>query len=133
MPEFHIDFEPVGRRGDCAGEQSLLESARQLNVDLVSVCGGIGNCERCKVQVIAGQVTKPTLEEEASLSKHELEQGHRLACQTFPLSDVKLHVPPESLTAPQRTQVEGLEVHVPPEPLVLGLDAHLSTPTLDSP
>ena len=72
MPVFHIDFEPVGRRCACAGYQSLLESARQLNVDLVSICGGIGNCERCKVQIIAGQVTKATLEEEASLSKSEL-------------------------------------------------------------
>ena len=133
MTLYNIDFEPVGRRGLCVGDQSLLESARQLNVDLVSICGGIGNCEHCKVQVIAGQVTKPTLEEEASLSKTELEQGVRLACQAYPLSDVKLHVPPESLTAPQRTQVEGLEVDVSPEPPVLGLDAHLSTPTLDSP
>jgi uncharacterized 2Fe-2S/4Fe-4S cluster protein (DUF4445 family) len=133
MPVFNIDFEPVGRRGACASEQSLLEIARELNVDLVSICGGIGNCERCKVQVIAGQVSKPTLEEQASLSKSELEKGYRLACQTFPLSDLKLHVPPESLTAPQRTQVEGLEVDVPPEPAVRGLDAHLSAPTLHSP
>ena len=130
---FNIDFEPVGRRGMCARDQSLLDSARQLNVDLISICGGIGSCERCKVQVVAGQVTKPTLEEEASLSKHELEQGYRLACQAYPLSDVKLHVPPESLTALQRTQVEGLEVNVVPEPPVRGLDVHLSVPTLDAP
>ena len=130
---FNIDFEPVGRRGACAGNQSLLESARQLNVDLVSICGGIGNCERCRVQVISGKVTKPTLEEEACLTKTELAQGIRLACQTFPLSDVKLNVPPESLTAPQRTQVEGLEVDVIPEPLVRGLDVHLTVPTLDAP
>lgn len=130
---FSVDFEPVGRRGACASDQSLLDCARQLSVDLVSICGGIGNCEHCKVQIISGQVTRPTLEEEASLNKSELEQGYRLACQTFPLSDVKLHVPPASLTALQRTQVEGLEVDVTPEPPVRGLDAHLSAPTLDSP
>jgi uncharacterized 2Fe-2S/4Fe-4S cluster protein (DUF4445 family) len=110
-----------------------LDSARQLRVDLVSICGGIGNCERCKVQVISGQVTKPTLEEEACLTKVELEQGFRLACQAYPLSDVKLHVPPESLTAPQRTQVEGLEVDIVPEPAARGIDAHLAVPTLDAP
>jgi len=130
---FHIDFEPIGRRGACTRDQSLLDCARQLRVDLVSVCGGIGNCERCKVQVIAGSVTRPTLEEEASLSQRELEQGYRLACQAFPLSDVKLHVPPESLTALQRTQVAGLDVDIPPEPPVRGMDVHLSTPTLESP
>jgi uncharacterized 2Fe-2S/4Fe-4S cluster protein (DUF4445 family) len=130
---FNIDFEPVGRRGQFSKEQSLLDCARQLSVDLVSICGGIGNCERCKVQVISGQVSQISLEEEASLSTKELEQGYRLACMTFPLSDVKLHVPPESLTALQRTQIEGLEVDVEPDPPVRGLDAHLTPPTLEAP
>ena len=130
---YTIDFEPVGRRGQFSGEQSLLECARQLSVDLVSLCGGIGSCEHCKVQVIAGQVSKITLEEEASLSKKELEQGYRMACMTYPLGDVKLHVPPESLTALQRTQVEGLDVDVEPDPFVRGFEAHLTPPTLESP
>ena len=130
---YTIDFEPVGRRGEFSGDQSLLDCARQLSVDLVSICGGIGNCDRCKVQVIAGKVSKPTLEEEAELSASELEQGYRLACQTYPESDVKLHVPPESLTAIQRTQVEGLDVDVEPDPFVRGLEAHLTQPTLESP
>ena len=130
---FTIDFEPVGRRGVCSGDQSLLESARQLNVDIVSICGGIGNCDRCKVQIIAGKVSKITLEEQAELSTSELEQGYRLACQAYPLSDVKLRVPPESLTALQRTQVEGLEVDVAPEPPISTFDVSLPQPTLDTP
>ncbi|MEW5829822.1 MAG: 2Fe-2S iron-sulfur cluster-binding protein, partial [Chloroflexota bacterium] len=130
---FTIDFEPVGRRGSCASDQSLLDCARQLSVDLVSICGGIGSCERCKVQVIAGQVSKLTLEEEGALTADELERGYRLACMAYPLGDVRLHVPPESLTAVQRTQVEGLEVDVEPDPPVRGLEAHLTPPTLDSP
>lgn len=120
---FNIDFEPIGRRGQCSADQSLLESARELNVDIVSICGGVGTCGHCKVQIIAGKVSKLTLEE----------QGYRLACQTFPLSDVKVHVPPESLTAPQRTQVEGLEVDVVPEPPVRALEIQLTAPTLASP
>ncbi len=130
---FIIDFEPVGRRGQFTGDHSLLDCARQLNVDLVSICGGIGSCERCKVQIISGQVSRPTLEEEAALTTSEVEQGYRLACMTYPLSDVKLHVPPESLTAPQRTQIEGLDVEVDPAPPVRGLDAHLTPPKLESP
>lgn len=42
MTLYHIDFEPVGRRGECSNEQSLVESSRQLSVDLVSICGGDG-------------------------------------------------------------------------------------------
>jgi uncharacterized 2Fe-2S/4Fe-4S cluster protein (DUF4445 family) len=130
---YTIDFEPVGLRGQFSGDQNLLECARQLSVDLVSICGGVGSCDRCKVQVIAGKVSQPTLEEEAELSPDELAQGYRMACQTYPESDVKLHVPPESLTAIQRTQVEGLDVDVEPDPPVCGLEAHLIPPTLESP
>jgi len=130
---FNIDFEPIGRRGECSGEQSLLESARSLNVDLVSVCGGVGSCGRCKVQIISGRVSKPGMEEAAELGERELREGYRLACFTFPLSDVKVRVPPESLTAIQRTQVEGLSVDVTPEPAVRGLDAALVVPSLQNP
>jgi uncharacterized 2Fe-2S/4Fe-4S cluster protein (DUF4445 family) len=130
---FTIDFEPIGRRGKCKRDQSLLESARQLDVDIVSICGGIGSCNRCKVQVIDGELSRLTLEEENELTADELAQGYRLACMTYPLSDVKVHVPPESLTAPQRTQVEGLEVDVAPEPPVRGMEVQLTAPMLDSP
>lgn len=130
---FTIDFEPIGRRGEFTAKQSLLECARQLSVDIVSICGGVGSCQRCKVQVINGQLSKLTVEEEAALTANELEQDYRLACMAYPLSDVKLHIPPESLTAPQRTQVEGLDVDVEPEPPIRTLEAQLTQPTLASP
>ena len=133
MTLYHVDFEPIGRRGTCSAEQSLLEAARQLSVDLVSICGGMGSCGRCKVQIVTGQVSPITPDEKNNLPPHELEQGYRLACQTFPRSDVKLHVPSQSLTAPQRTQVEGLEVAVQPDPPVLAFDIQLNPPTLHSP
>ena len=54
-----VEFEPVGRRGDCPEDQSLLECARLLGVDLVNLCGGSGSCGRCIVQVLGGHVTEP--------------------------------------------------------------------------
>ena len=113
-----VDFEPIGRRGICPADESLLEAAHHLGVDLVSLCGGKGTCGRCTVQVIAGEVSPPTDNERKALSRHELNDGYRLACQTYPRSDCRLRIPPESLTAPQRTQVDGLEVTVKPDPPV---------------
>jgi uncharacterized 2Fe-2S/4Fe-4S cluster protein (DUF4445 family) len=118
MTSRHVDFEPVGRRGQCQAEQSLLECARELGVDLASICGGKGSCGRCKVQIVAGQISEPTGDEKQALTPLELEQGYRLACQVYLASDVKVHIPPESLTAPQRTQVEGMAVSVQPDPPV---------------
>ncbi len=130
---YTIDFEPVGRRGKCPADLSILECARQLNVDLVSLCGGIGTCGRCKVQIIAGEISQLTAEESSALTEDEKEQNFRLACLTYPQSDLKINVPSESLTAPQRTQVEGLELDVEPEPPVRGLDVHLSPPSIKIP
>ena len=130
MTLYKIDFEPVGRRGQCLAGQSLLDCMRQLGMGLVSLCGGKGSCGHCKVQVVAGRISKPTPNERKALSSQELEDGYRLACQTYTLSDCKLRVLPESLTAPQRTQVEGLEVTIRPEPSVCAYKVQLSPPSL---
>ena len=126
-----VDFEPVGRRGECPAGQSLLEAAHQLGVELVSLCGGKGTCHRCKVQVLAGRVSQPTENEKGTLSPQELKNGYRLACETYPLGDCRLGVPPESLTAPQRTQVEGLEVAISPEPPVRAYHFELPPPSIE--
>ena len=130
---FVVDFEPVGRRGNCPENQSLLECARNLNVDIVSICGGMNSCHRCKVQVISGEVSAVTPQEKSALSDRELKQNCRLACLTYPKGNVKIHVPPESLSAPQRTQVEGLELDVEPEPPVCGMYVELRSPSLSDP
>jgi len=130
---YTIDFQPVGRRGKCPSDLSLLECARRLNVDLVSLCGGVGNCGRCKIQVIAGDVSESTADEVSALTEKEREQGFRLACLCYPQSNLRVNVPSESLTAPQRTQVEGLHLEVEPEPPVKGLDAQLNPPSLEAP
>jgi uncharacterized 2Fe-2S/4Fe-4S cluster protein (DUF4445 family) len=126
----HIDFEPIGRRGDCPTEQSLLDCAHQLGVDLASICGGAGTCYACKVQVMKGTVSPPTTTEKDVFSADELKQGYRLACQTYAKSDVKVHVPPESMTAQQRTQVEGMEAAVAPDPPVRAYAVKIPVPSL---
>ncbi len=86
---------------------------------LAAFSGGAGSCGSCRVQVVAGKVTPVTRREESELSESELAQGYRLACLAEPLSDCLVHVPAESLTAPQRTQLEGLEVPVGVDPAVV--------------
>jgi uncharacterized 2Fe-2S/4Fe-4S cluster protein (DUF4445 family) len=130
MSSYRIDFEPVGRRGECSADQSLLECAHQLGVELVSICGGQGRFHCCEIQVLSGTVSEATAIEQEDFSAQELEEGYRLACQTYPTSDLKVRVPPQSLEAPQRTQVEGQEVTVHPEPPVRAYQLQLSSPSL---
>ncbi|MFW6102076.1 MAG: ASKHA domain-containing protein [Chloroflexota bacterium] len=131
MADFTIDFEPVGRRGECQKNESLLACARQLGVGINSICGGKGTCDSCKVQVISGTVSKPTPNEHAAFTPQELKEGWRLACQTYPTNNCKIAVPTESMTTPQRVQVEGLELKVSPEPSVRVYQIKLSAPSLE--
>ena len=133
MTAFTIDFEPVGRRGKCQKNESLLACARQLGVGISSICGGKGTCHACKVQVLSGTVSKPTPKEHEAFTSQELKEGWRLACQTYPTSDCKIAVPAESMTTPQRVQVEGLEVKVSPEPSVRVYRVQLAAPSLEAP
>jgi len=125
-----IDFQPVGRRGESSGEGSLFDAARQMGVGLSGFCGGQGKCEACKVRILEGKMSDPTANEKKAFSAERLQEGWRLACQAYPAADCKVHVPAESMTAPQRTQVEGLEITVPPEPLVQAYRVKLQESTL---
>ncbi len=118
MVTHQVDFEPVGRRHACPKGTTLLEAARQAGVGIVSICGGRGTCGHCRVRVLDGLAPPPTGAEGKVFSPEELAAGYRLACQVEVLSDLRVHVPPSSLTTPQRIQVEGRELAVPLQPAV---------------
>ncbi len=108
-----VNMQPVGRRAEISPGMTLLEAAQSAGVELASVCGGVGVCDSCQVRLMDGSLTPITLEEESLFNERELAQGYRLACQASPTSDVKIDIPPESLTTPQRLQVEGQSARVP--------------------
>jgi uncharacterized 2Fe-2S/4Fe-4S cluster protein (DUF4445 family) len=133
MADFTIDFEPVGLRGKCRKEESLLVCAHQHGVGINSICGGEGICHSCKVQVLSGSVSKPTPNEHEAFTSQELKEGWRLACQTCPTGDCKISVPTESMTTQQRVQVEGVEIAILPEPSVRAYQLQLAAPSLKTP
>jgi len=125
MPEsFRIDFEPLGRRGEARPGQTLLNAAQAAGVGLASVCGGAGTCEECRLRLVSGRLTPATLVEQISLTEEDLAAGFRLACQAEPLSDVKLDIPPESLSTAQRLQIEGQETYTAVNPAVFARGAY---------
>jgi uncharacterized 2Fe-2S/4Fe-4S cluster protein (DUF4445 family) len=130
MPEFNVDFEPVGRRIAVPAGKALLAAAQEAGIALISICGGEGLCQECRVRLMSGSLTPPTLIEEGALTQKELADGFRLACQSSPLSSVKIEIPPESLTANQRLQVEGQESDVELAPAVEPIEIELPPPGL---
>ena len=120
-----VDFEPLGRRARVAQGANLLESARQAGVGLKAICGGSGSCGTCRVRIVAGEVSPPTEAEREMVG-----EGFRLACRTRVLSDVRVDVPLDSVTAPQRAQVEGQERQVELDPAMRSFDLALDAPGL---
>ncbi len=108
MSDALVIFTPSGKRGRFALGTPLLTAARQLGVDLDSVCGGRGICGRCQVAPQAGQFAKHgvsvaadalspgTAVEARYADKRGLAPGRRLGCQACVQGDVVVDVPPES-------------------------------------
>jgi uncharacterized 2Fe-2S/4Fe-4S cluster protein (DUF4445 family) len=126
-----INFQPIGRRVPCRSNDSLLSAAQASGIDIASICGGVGICNSCKIRLIYGVLNPVTIEEQDIFTEQEIEAGFRLACQCFPQSDLTIEIPPESLTAPQRLQLEGLGHNVRIEPSVVAVDLSIPEPTID--
>ncbi len=125
-----VDLEPVGCRIGIQPGETLLDAARRAGVELVAVCGGAGSCGKCRVRLVAGQLSAPTPAEMRVLGAAGLDSGYRLACQARPLTDVKVDIPPDSLSASQRLQIEGQESEVTPDPVISTVALTLSPPHL---
>ncbi len=103
-----VIFTPSGKRGRFPPGTPVLTAARQLGVDLDSVCGGRGICSKCQITPSFGEFPKHGVAvaedalspwnavEERYRSKRGLTPGRRLGCQATLQGDVVIDVPPES-------------------------------------
>ncbi len=103
-----VIFTPSGKRGHFEVGTPILTAARQLGVDLDSVCGGRGICSKCQVSPGFGSFSKHGVTvaenavsewnsvEERYKEKRGLKDGRRLGCQATVQGDLVVDVPPES-------------------------------------
>ena len=106
--EHLVIFTPSGKRGRFPEGTPVLQAARQLGVDLDSVCGGRGICSKCQITPSYGEFPKHGVTvqdgalsewnsvEERYKSKRGLIDGRRLGCQAKVMGDIVIDVPPES-------------------------------------
>ena len=140
-----VVFTPSGKRGRVAHGTTVLQAARDLGVDLDSVCGGRAICGRCQVTLSEGAFPKHGIESRAAhlsgLGENEvaydevdgLAEGRRLGCSARLLGDAVIDVPPESQVHRQvvrkRTEVHDLSVN----PLVRLHVIEVSEPSMHEP
>lgn len=123
-----VIFTPSGKRGRFAVGTPILQAARQLGVDLDSVCGGRGICSKCQVTPSYGDFSKHGVTvrdgalsewnavEERYKSKRGLKEGRRLGCQATVQGDIVIDVPEESQVHKQvvRKRAEAREIVMDP-------------------
>ncbi|MDG2230781.1 MAG: ASKHA domain-containing protein [Paracoccaceae bacterium] len=103
-----VVFTPSGKRGYFPKGTPVLTAARQLGVDLDSVCGGRGICSKCQitpsygefpkhgVTAIEGALSEWNAVEQRYDDKRGLAKGRRLGCQAKIENDIVIDVPAES-------------------------------------
>src|SRR3954453_17334935 len=107
-----IVFTPSGLTGEVDAGTTVLAAARQLGVDLDSVCGGRGICGRCQVEPSTGSFAKWAITSEATAltdwssievdyeakgnARRPLPDGRRLGCAAAVLADAVITMPSES-------------------------------------
>ncbi len=123
-----VVFTPAGRRGRFALGTSLLNAARELGVDIDSVCGGRALCGRCQVSVSEGEFAKLGVTsrvghlsgvkaaEARYAARRSLAAGRRLSCQALVAGDVVIDVPAESQVHKQlvRKRPEARRIELDP-------------------
>ena len=136
---------PSGRRGRFPLGTPLLQAARQLGVDIDSVCGGRGICGRCQIELAEGQFAKHGITSAAAhitpLSDPErrfaerrgLAGGRRLSCHAKLKGDAVIDVPPDSQVHRQvvRKAAEVCDIQI--DPVVRLCYVEVTPPQLDQP
>ena len=116
-----VVFTPSGKRGKIPRGKSVLDAARMLGVDLDTVCGGRGICDRCQIDLSIGEFAKfgihslaehlsPHSSSELEFFKSGTPPTRRLGCQALLKGDVVVDVPPES-QAHRQVVRKRAEVH----------------------
>jgi len=138
-----IVFTPSGIRGEVQTGTDVLSAARALGADLDTVCGGNGECGRCKVQVSEGHFDKfqidssasslsPTGEADTKLySDEQLQAGFRLGCRAQILGDIVIDIPPESQVHQQVVRKEAVEIDLQAHPAVELITLEVAEAQLD--
>ncbi|MCA9947366.1 MAG: DUF4445 domain-containing protein, partial [Anaerolineales bacterium] len=115
-----VIFMPSGRRGLIPSGTLALDAARQLGVEIESICGGRLTCNKCRIRVEEGQFAKhgitsaanhlsPPSDEETRLLEKLESLDCRLSCNAKIEDDVLIYVPEESRAHKQIVRKDATE------------------------
>jgi uncharacterized 2Fe-2S/4Fe-4S cluster protein (DUF4445 family) len=122
---------PSGRQGEVASDESVLDAARSLGVEIESICGGRQTCGKCLIEVETGtfdkhgvtsrmsNLSEPEEAERAYAEEHKINLNtQRLSCAARIMDDVVIHIPIESQARKQVIRKEASDLALEVNPAV---------------
>ena len=141
-----VIFQPSGRRGHVPDGTSLIEAARQLGVDIESLCGEKMVCGKCIVRIEQGLFEKYGIASDPGhvsawqedveakfITAEQKEQGYRLGCVAKVQGDVLVYVPEESRAGKQVVSKAAREIPITLNPAVKCYFLTVDPPTMATP
>ena len=112
-----IDFEPISRRLYYKKNDSIYQLLVNSGIRIRSLCGGLGTCGKCKLLIQKGNkfLNSLTDSEERLLTKEDISENRRLACQCYVSGDqidfIKSHPEPQiRVFLPQEMLIEDFKI-----------------------
>lgn len=89
---FIITHVPTGKQLSGRGDQTILDTLREADIQHASVCGGRGRCTTCRVKITAyeSSLPEPGELEMLALQRIGAEPSVRLACQLKPRQNISI-------------------------------------------
>ena len=139
--KIELTLLPENRRIQIQKDQMLLEALINTGILLRADCGGKGKCGKCGIQIsddYRDQVSSPTNAEKQALGEESLRTGLRLACQVSASGNIAIHIPAQTLLAPEVTQkgptllptLAPAKTPAPGTPDAFGIAVDLGTTTI---
>ena len=140
-----IVFSPSGKRGRFPLGTPILQAARELGVDIDSICGGRALCGRCLVEPVEGSFARENIvshpenlacsgeTEKQKLLKIGADDHHRLACMATLEGDIRIDVPATSQVHRQVVR-KDCELHdIAIDPVIKLFYLEVDPPDIDAP
>jgi len=153
MTKHNIILQPSGRRGHVEEGTSVRTAARELGVDIESICAENATCGKCMILVEEGRFEKYNIEsKQGHLSPVGVEERAylerrpkllkdkgweigqvRLSCQCKIMGDVLINVPEESRGNKQIVRKSAKERQIEIKPSIRKYLVSMSPPNLERP
>jgi uncharacterized 2Fe-2S/4Fe-4S cluster protein (DUF4445 family) len=113
-------FHPLNKLVTVPLNSTVLEAIRRAEIPFESICGGKGECNKCRVVFLQGSCTAGSPQSIRGLTPDEVERRYCRACQTLITGNCEFALPVESRIDAPRILQSYFDPHTSLSPVIAG-------------